>query len=467
LRTLRLPLRSLREPELEFDLQKVVNLTTLQKRLHDQLQALGCLDKKILLAASGGLDSTVLLHLLVKLEYTVAVAHANFQLRGEESEQDEAWVRQLANDFQLPFYTQRFETNNYATENGLSIQMAARHLRYEWFDALCDKLNCDFVATAHHLNDNLETVLLNFTRGAGLAGLQGIPEKKGRVIRPLLPFSRKEMEEYARVHQLAWREDSSNISDDYSRNFIRHQIVPKLKELNPSLEETFSRNAERLHAADELVRRELKRLRETYVLQSGRQIRILKSLIGLFQYPAPVLLELIKDFGFNLDQCTEVVLAVQGQPGKLFFSGTHQLVIDREHMIITGRKDKPGEVKIEEGVSEVVLGSLVLKIGNSAGSDIPPDKAVAILDKGKLQFPLLWRTWRPGDFFFPLGMDHRKKLSDFLVDNKISLTDKEDVTVLESGGEIVWVVGYRVDNRFKIGEETKGTLVFNVKILTI
>jgi len=186
----------------------------LQKRLHDQLQALGCLDKKILLAASGGLDSTVLLHLLVKLEYTVAVAHANFQLRGEESEQDEAWVRQLANDFQLPFYTQRFETNNYATENGLSIQMAARHLRYEWFDALCDKLKYDFVATAHHLNDNLETVLLNFTRGAGLGGLQGIPEKKGRIIRPLLTFGRNEMEEYARVHQLTWREDSSNISDE-------------------------------------------------------------------------------------------------------------------------------------------------------------------------------------------------------------------------------------------------------------
>jgi len=239
-----------------------------------------------------------------------------------------------------------------------------------------------------------------------------------------------------------------------------------------------SRNTERLHAADELVRRELKRLRETYVLQSGRQIRILKSLIGLFQYPAPVLLELIKDFGFNLDQCTEVVLAVQGQPGKLFFSGTHQLVVDREHLIISEQKDKPGEVQIEEGAEEVTLGSLVLKIGKKFPADVSDEalakadhaddrrnRGVAILDKDKLQFPLLWRTWRPGDFFFPLGMDHRKKLSDFLVDNKISLTDKEDVTVLESGGEIAWVVGYRVDNRFKVGDGTKGTVVFNLKVI--
>jgi tRNA(Ile)-lysidine synthase len=457
---LRLSLRSLRE--LAFDLQKVVILTTVQKRLHDQLQALGCLDKKILLAASGGLDSTVLLHLLVKLEYTTAVAHANFQLRGEESEQDEAWVRQLASDFQLPFYTQRFETNNYATENGLSIQLAARHLRYTWFDALCEKLNCDFVATAHHLNDNLETVLLNFTRGAGLTGLQGIPQKKGRIIRPLLPFSRMEIEQYARDHGLTWREDSSNSSDDYSRNFIRHQVVPKLKELNPSLEETFSRNTERLHAADELARRELKGLRESYVLQSGRHTKILKSLVGLFQYPAPVLLELIKDYGFNLNQCIEVVLAVPGQPGKQFFSSTHQLVIDREHLIISVQKDKPGEVQIEEGVDEVVLGSLVLKIGNSAGAEINPGKGVARLDKAKLRFPLLWRTWRPGDSFFPLGMEHRKKLSDFLVDNKISLTDKEDVTVLESGGEIAWVVGYRIDNRFKSTGGTSGNVIFEL-----
>ena len=440
----------------------VVILAVVQKRLRDQLKALGCLNKKILLAVSGGLDSTVLLNLFVELKCTVAIAHANFQLRGSESEGDEAWVRQMALDFQLPFYTHRFETNNYATENGLSIQMAARDLRYAWFDVLCKTEGYDYVATAHHLNDNLETVLLNFTRGTGLTGLQGIPQKNDRIIRPLLSFTRKEIEDYAKDHQLAWREDSSNATDDYSRNFIRHQVVPKLQELNPSIEETFGRNAERLQAAGELVQNELNRLRETTVHVEGRQIKINKVLIQSFQHPAPVLLELIRDYGFNLDQCFEMVLAVQGQPGKHFLSTTHQLVIDREHLIISIHRTDIAEVYIEAGAKEVMLGPLVMKISKAAHPPNDRDQKTAVLDGEKLQFPLVWRTWRYGDAFFPLGMDHRKKLSDFLVDNKVSLTDKEQVTVLESRGEIVWVAGYRIDNRFKASDSTRTFAVFSL-----
>ncbi len=433
------------------------------KRFHNQLEALGCTGKKILVAVSGGLDSVVLLDLLLMADCTVGVAHANFQLRGGESLDDEAFVRELAMQRKVPFHTSLFETNNDAIKMGVSVQMAARQLRYAWFDRIMDQEDYDFVATAHHLNDNLETVLLNFVRGTGLSGLQGIPIKNGRIVRPLLQFTRAEIKTYATDHRLTWREDSSNAKNDYSRNFIRHHIVPSLKELNPSLEETFARNTERLQASHELARHELERLRQTYVLQQGRQVKISKSITGLFKHPAPVLLELIKEYDFNLDQSMEIVLALHGQPGKQFLSPTHRLVIDREHLIICTHQDEWKEVLIEEGQRHASLGHWVLEMENSTKAEVQSNNLQAILPGDKLHFPLLWRKWKHGDFFFPMGMDHKKKLSDFLVDSKISLTEKEAVTVLESAGEIVWVVGYRIDNRFKIIEEAKKVVVFKLK----
>jgi tRNA(Ile)-lysidine synthase len=293
--------------------------------------------------------------------------------------------------------------------------------------------------------------------------MQGIPLKKGSIIRPLLTFTREEIGIYAAGHQLNWREDSSNASDEYSRNFIRHRVVPLLKELNPSLEETFARNTHRLQAAHELARHELDRLRQDYVLEQDRQLKISKAITGQFQYPAPVLLELVREYGFNLDQCMEAVLALHGPSGKQFLSPTHRLVIDREHLIISAHQSDWKEVQIEEGQRHAALGPWVLEMKNTSKADIKSNQRQAILPNDKLHFPLQWRKWRPGDFFFPMGMDHKKKLSDFLVDAKVSLTAKEEVTVLESGGEIAWVVGYRIDNRFRITEETKEALVFNLK----
>ncbi len=435
----------------------------MQKRFHEELQALGWGVKKILVAVSGGLDSTVLLDLLLKSKCDAGVAHANFQLRGVESLGDEKWVGQLAVKWKIPFYVRRFATNNYATENGVSIQMAARELRYAWFDEVMEQEKYDFLATAHHLNDNLETFLLNFTRGAGLSGLKGIPERNGKIIRPLLAFSRSEIEEYAKDNRLEWREDASNARDDYSRNFVRHHVVPKLKELNPSLEETFKRNASRLGAAEELMNQALDRLKQTHVLQQGAQVKILKSLFDLFGHPAPVLLELIKEYGFNLDQCRDIVLATEGQPGKQFLSASHQLIIDREHLIIVAHPGDWSEVQIEGGQKRAALGPWIMEMENTSRPTIPSDKRQAILAHDKLHFPLLWRKWKPGDFFFPLGMDHKKKLSDFLVDTKVSLADKELLTVLESAGEIAWVVGHRIGNRFKMTEETQSAVVFNLK----
>jgi tRNA(Ile)-lysidine synthase len=434
----------------------------METRLPDLLENLGCYGKTIIVGVSGGLDSVVLLQALSKTPCQLTVAHANFQLRGEESDQDEAFVKQLAENYRVPYYTRRFDTNNYATQQGLSIQMAARRLRYAWFEELRKMGPYDFVAVAHHLNDSLETALLNFTRGTGLDGLLGIPEKAERILRPLLGFTRSEIEAYAAKHGLTWREDSSNAGDDYKRNFLRHRVVPLLKELNPSLEETFARNAERLRGARELMDAELKRLQENFMRQQKDHVKIAKSLFTLFQFPASVLWELIKDFGFNFDQCREIVRASEGQPGKYFLSSTHQLVVDRESLILRELPEGRREVRIEEGMGEAVLGRWILKIKNTSEPKIDANQMVAALDKDKLQFPLAWRTWKSGDSFVPLGMDHQRKLSDFLVDKKVALTDKQQVTVLESGGEIAWVVGYRIDDRFKITDQTKTAVIFHL-----
>jgi tRNA(Ile)-lysidine synthase len=225
----------------------------MQKLFLEQLHALGCFRKKILVAVSGGLDSIVLLELLVKSGCPVGIAHVNFQLRGEESDQDEAFVVELANTYRVPVFVNHFDTKNYATATGVSIQMAARELRYDWFFDLLSSEEYDCLATAHHLNDNLETVLINFTRGTGLTGLKGMQSTTGKIIRPLLDFSRTQLEDFAKINNLAWREDSSNATDDYGRNFVRHRVIPKLKELNPSLEETFTRNIQRWSAAKELM----------------------------------------------------------------------------------------------------------------------------------------------------------------------------------------------------------------------
>lgn len=434
----------------------------MQKQFAEQMKSLDCLNQRILVAVSGGLDSVVLVHLLKSTGSQLAIAHANFQLRAEESDEDEAFVTRLSRDIGIPLHTRRFDTNNYAMEHGLSIQMAARKLRYEWFDTLMKSAHYERLATGHHLNDNIETVLLHLTRGTGLQGLHGIPERNGYMIRPLLTFTRQELEQYALEKDIRWREDSSNARDDYQRNLIRQQVIPKLKEINPSLEETFKRTLERLHSAGELSKRSLDQFREVHVQQLPHQVRISKTLFSELQFPAPVLLEFIKELGFNLDQCHEMIEVSSGQPGKVFLSSSHQLVVDRDCLIVTSGKSSYPEVFIEEGQQQAVLAQQVLHFKANVLAEINADQDEASMDLEKLRFPLIWRMWRSGDSFVPLGMQHHKKLSDFLIDNKVSVSDKEQVTVLESGGEIAWVVGYRIDDRYKISESTRRVLVCKV-----
>jgi tRNA(Ile)-lysidine synthase len=429
--------------------------------------------QKILLAVSGGLDSMVMLHFFHRTGFKVGVAHVNFQLRGAESDGDEALVRDTCGRLGIPCFTTRFDTANYAETNKLSIQVAARELRYTWFRELMPREEYPLLATAHHLNDGLETVLLNLARGSSL---KSIPARNGSIIRPLLPFSRQQLEAYAVQQQIRWRDDSSNATDDYSRNFIRHHVVPLLQQLNPALEEGFGRVMERLTATRELADRQVEALRQRYVSAAGNRITIDKAFAAELAQPVPLLWEFIRPIGFNYDQAGSIIAVLNGEPGRIFHTTAYTLVVDRTHLIITPRQLTPDPITIAEHHVQAQLGNRQLTITHHTGpwtvdrapwTDTPQDPNVAWLDASQLAFPLTWRSWREGDFFYPLGMEQRKKVSDFLINRKVSVADKPMVTVFESGGYIVWVVGHRIDNRFKITAETRVVLRLEVGESTV
>jgi tRNA(Ile)-lysidine synthase len=403
----------------------------------------------------------VMLNLFKEAGYTVGVAHCNFQLRGEDSMKDEAFVKDACSEKNIPFYSKRFETDEYATEKNLSIQMAARDLRYAWFEEVVNAEVYDFLATAHHLNDSLETILLNLTKGTSVQGLSGIPLKNGKIIRPMLFASHDMIKEYADVHQVKWREDLSNATDDYQRNFIRHQVVPKLKELNPSIEETLHKSLAKIYGALELINHGKLELEKQFK-RTEEGLRVPKRAIEKFENAAAILWEVVHHYGFNLEQCQSTIQALHGQPGKKFISMYFQLTIDREEIVISKRGEDWESVVIAKGDNQASLGPFSLDLKSVDNSDLrfSQDKHEAIVDGDKLTFPIVWRKWKAGDHFYPMGLEHKKKLSDFLIDNKVSLPSKEFVTVLESGGEIVWVVGHRIDNRFKITPQTRSAISF-------
>jgi tRNA(Ile)-lysidine synthase len=417
---------------------------------------------KILLAVSGGVDSVVMLHLFKEAGFSVGVAHCNFQLRGKESDDDQAFVHALGEQWGVPVFVKRFDTQTYAWENNLSIQMAARELRYAWFDFLLSENHYQFLATGHHFDDSVETVLLNWIRGSSLEGLTGIPVKNKKVIRPLLFATRAAVKKYAAEKGIQWREDQSNLTDDYQRNFIRHQVIPKLKELNPSLEVTLHAGMEKLEGDLELLHFQVDSWRREYISIEGEKIAIAKRGFASILQAVPLLWRCIKEYGFNFEQAREIIHGLHGQSGKRFLSPTHQLVIDREHVILSPHENFWTETVIEQDQDGAILGPWEMGVEKTFSLEISKNSSLVKLDADKLKFPLRWRKWKSGDFFYPLGMDHKRKLSDFLIDNKVPLTDKDSVTVLESAGEIAWVVGYRIDNRFKITPQTRSALSFSI-----
>lgn len=419
-------------------------------------------NNRLLLAISGGHDSMVLAHLFQSCAYPFSVAHVNFQLRDVDSDGDEQFVQDWCSQNKIPFFSKRVETNNYATENRLSIQIAARDLRYAWFKELCDQNGFQYLVTAHHLNDSIETVLINLARGTGLEGLTGISAKRGNLIRPLLFATRTDLENYAAQHEIAWREDSSNATDDYQRNFIRHHIVPAFKKLNPSFEETFKETLSKIQSEFNVLKSDLEVWKKDNLVTENHRTKIKKR--GLEFSGAARLWHCIKDFGFKFSTCEDIMLALHGQPGKQFLTHSHKLIVDRDFLELTPINNTWTEVPIEQEQDSATLGPWRIEIAKTYNTKPSGNLNEASLDLEKLKFPLVWRKWRAGDSFCPLGMDHHKKISDFLIDKKISVAEKDSVTVLESNGEIVWVAGYRIDNRFKISEHTKRAIGFQISL---
>lgn len=434
-------------------------LTRFQNHLNSNFPQLK--DKKLLLAVSGGIDSIVLMHLFKQLNYDISIAHCNFQLRGKESDGDEIFVKSQTENSQIPSFFIRFDTENYSKENKLSIQLAARKLRYDWFQELLSENQLDNLVTAHHLDDNVETFLINFIRGTGLEGLTGIPSQNENIIRPLLPFSREEIENYAKENQIQWREDSSNASDKYFRNKLRHDVVPILKDLNVGFLESFQNTLHHLQQAESLVNDASKLVYEKVVEAKENQIEIhLKPLLEYQNYKA-YLYQWLKNYGFSA--WNDIYDLVDAQSGKQVFSETHILLKDREKLIFSERKSthKKEDFLIESIESKV---NIPLKLTFSKVVNIfESDSNCIFVDEDKIKFPLTIRKWQEGDFFYPTGMNGKKKLSKYFKDEKYSLLDKENQWLLCSENQIIWVIGKRADNRFKETESTQQIIKIEVK----
>jgi tRNA(Ile)-lysidine synthase len=418
-------------------------------------------DETILLAISGGLDSMVMLSLFIEAKFKIAVAHANFKLRGEESEGDEAFVRIFCESKGIPFFTTTFDTNNYAAEKKISIQMAARELRYQWFRQLMKEKGFTKIATAHHADDQAETIFLNMVKGEGLNGLTGMPLNKRNVIRPLMFATKENLEHFARNTSLKWREDSSNKEDNYQRNFIRHQIFPRLHKINPGLNESLLRTSLKAKGEMEILKFGLEAIKQSYFNEDDNGwITIKKTLMENFKEPS-VIWRALDQFGFTLDQCEEIV-GMDHQSGKFFLSPTHRLLMDREVMIVQPLISESTTDPVEiTGQGIFKMGPVELKCRIAVGH-FSNKASEAWLDLEKLKFPLTWRKWKEGDRIIPLGMSGFKKVSDLLIDEKISLAEKETITVVESNGEIVWVVGVRIDERVKQSDHSKRSFVLSL-----
>ena len=423
---------------------------------------------RLVIAISGGIDSVALAHLCHKLNFDFALAHCNFNLRGKESDADEDFVLDLGEQLNVEVFVQNFDTETYAEENKCSIQMAARELRYNWFSELAQQLNFDYILTAHHSDDNLETFLINFTRGTGLNGLTGIPELNGNIARPLLPFSRETIEAYAKSENIVWREDSSNSSRKYLRNKLRHEVIPILKEINPNVLDSFQNTLSNLKETEAIVNQSIKDFLSKAILkEEGNTITYAVSEFKKQNNPKAFLFEAFKDCGFT--EWNDIEGLLDAETGKYIVSNMHKLTKHREFLILTTRhselvSESQSELFLTE--SDIDAGQVQTPIGvlffDEADALKDNNQSTIYVDAEKLKYPLELRQWQTGDVFHPIGMKGKKKVSKYLKDEKLTPIEKENAWVLTSENKIVWVVGRRADDRFKVTGQTNQ--IFKVEL---
>lgn len=412
-------------------------------------------EKKLLLATSGGIDSMIMLHLFKNLNFNIAIAHCNFQLRGLESFGDEQFVQNYATDNNIPAFITHFDAENFAKDYKLSTQVAARELRYNWFYELLETEKFDYILTAHHADDNLETFLINLSRGTGLDGLTGIPEINDKIIRPLLPFSREEIENYAKEKNLKWCEDSSNASDKYLRNKIRHDLVPILKELNPNFLYSFKKTQNYLQQAEVMVEdATIMVYQQVAREENGTILFDLKKLTQLPNYKS-YLYQWLREYGFTAWE--DIYKLVESQSGKQVFTENYRILKNRAFLILEEIKELENEIFIiekDEKEVKIPINLSICKVNDTLNAN----SNCIFVDENVLQFPLIIRKWNEGDFFHPTGMIGKKKVSKYFKDEKFSLIDKENTWLLFSGEDLIWIIGKRADNRFIANNTTQNIL---------
>ncbi len=410
------------------------------------------LKDKILIALSGGADSVALFRVLVYQGYSCEVAHCNFQLRGEESERDEQFVRNLCEQFGVQSHVIRFDTKEYAAQHHVSIEMAARELRYHWFEELRKELKADVIAVAHHRDDSVETFLLNLIRGTGINGLNGIRPKNNRIVRPLLSVCREDILLYLKELKQDYVTDSTNLQDEYTRNKIRLNLIPMMAAINPSVKSSICLTAAHLSDASAIYNKVIEEGKKRVISEDGISIEKLQAEPS----PRALLFEILYPLGFNPSQIDDVYRSLERQSGRKFFSNSWMIVRDRTYLLTKELTSESLETVSEEPVITQE------RIPYTADFIIPRDKMTACFDADKIAYPLTLRKWQAGDRFVPFGMKGKKKVSDYLIDAKYSIFEKANKYVMCSGEQIVWLVGERIDNRFRIDEHTKNILLLRL-----
>lgn len=420
---------------------------------------------KILLAVSGGKDSVLMAQLFKLAGFQFSIAHCNFNLRANEAQRDESFVKLLAATLSVPFYVQHFDTKTYASEHHISTQMAARDLRYQWFEELRREKNYDYIAVAHHQNDSIETLLLNLTRGTGISGMHGILPKRDKIVRPLLFLSRLQIDQIINENNIDYVEDSSNETSKYARNKIRLNVIPQLREINPNLEETFAQNIARFAETEEVLVQVVEEARKRIVRTENDNHYLSIAQINTLKPQKLLLFELLKPYHFSTIVVDEILESLGKQSGTSFYSNTYRATINRDDLLLSPIKKQNSDTHyfMHSTDQSITVESQKISFFNTDSLLVEANVNKAFVDLDKLIFPLIIRFKQDGDKFMPLGMTNYKKLSDFLIDSKVPLPEKENIPLLINGnGEIIWIAGLRQDNRYKVTVTTKKVAIFEL-----